>query len=96
MNPDLQSLASSLTSANSVLIVLPQNPDLDKAAAGLGLSLSLIKAGKKSHVVSPSPMTAGLSRLVGVDKVSGEISNKNLVISFSVPEEAIEKVSDEA
>lgn len=93
MNPDIQSLVSSLSPATSVLVVLPQNPDLDKTAAALGLSLALSKSGKKSSVVAPTPMTAGLSRLVGVDQITDQLNNKNLVISFAVPEEAIEKVS---
>ncbi len=93
MNPDLQPLISGIGQANSIIVVLPQNPSLDVAASALSLNLAINKAGKSSKVVSPTPMTAGLSRLVGVDKVSNQISNKNLIISFSVPEEAIEKVS---
>ncbi len=93
MNPDLQTLSSAISSAKSILILISQNPSLDAAASALSLALILNRQGKSANVICPSPMTAGLSRLVGVDKISDQVGNKNLVISFNLPEEAIEKIS---
>jgi hypothetical protein len=93
MNEDIQSLSSGLLNSKSVLLVLPQNPSVDATASALALSLVLSRYQKSTQVVCPTPMTAGHSRLVGVDKVAGELGSKNLVINFDVPEEAIEKVS---
>ncbi len=93
MNDNLSQLVSGITNAKSILILLGTHPSPDSIAAALSLSLSLPQLGKSIKVACPSPMTAGLSRLVGIDKVGSQVNNKNLIISFSVPEEAIEKVS---
>lgn len=92
MNPN-SDLTTGISSAKSILLVLPTNPSPDAAAAALSLYVSLTSSNKTAKVVCPSPMTTGLSRLVGIDKVSDQVGNKNLVISFNVPEESIEKVS---
>jgi hypothetical protein len=62
-------------------------------AAGLSLYLSL-SADKSVSIVSPSPTTVEFNRLVGVNKISQDLGNKNLVISFSdYKAEDIERVS---
>lgn len=71
-----------LSSAQSILIVLPANPRLDFAASALGLASSLGKSGKSASVICSSPMTVELSRLVGVEKVTNRPGNKNLVVHF--------------
>ena len=42
---------------------------------------------------SPSKMRVEHSRLVGIDKISEKIGNRNLIISFDYKEDSIEKVS---
>jgi hypothetical protein len=67
----------------SILILLPKDPIFDQVAAGLSLYLSLSSGRKEVSVVSPSPMLVEFNRLVGVDRVSNEVGNKNLVVKFN-------------
>jgi len=90
MNNDLASLVAS---ANSILITLPDKPSFDEVAAGLAFYLSL-KAAKETNIFCSSPMVVEFNRLIGVDKISGEMGNKNLTITFDkYPAENIERVS---
>jgi len=82
-----------LATAQSVLVVAPKNPNLDKIAASLALFLSLKKAGKSVVVACPDEMTVEFSPLVGVDKIAQQLGGKNLIISFDYIEDSIEKVS---
>jgi len=79
MSASIKTLASE---TNSVLILLPKSPYFDQVAAGLSLGLVLEKE-KETQVFCPTPMTVEFNRLVGVDKVVGELGNKNLKISFT-------------
>lgn len=72
-----------LASAGNVLIVLPNNPNFDQVAAGLSFYLSLVSYGKPVSIACPAPMTVEFSRLVGANKVSQKLSNKNLNIRFT-------------
>ena len=75
------SFKSLIDSATSIAIVLPTKPYLDQVAAALALYVSL-KPTKDITVTSPTPPTVEFSRLIGVDKISAELGNKNLVITF--------------
>lgn len=86
-------IKKALSSAKSVVVLFPQNPTLDTTAASLSLFLSLKEAGKNTAISSPSEMRVEQSRLVGIDKISTEIGNRNLVVSFDYHEDSIEKVS---
>lgn len=87
------SFPSLITSANSILILLPDKPSFDQVAAGLSFYLSL-RGIKDAVVSSPNPMTVEFNRLVGVDKIAQEPGNKNLTIKFkNYPAENIERVS---
>lgn len=72
-----------LSSARSILVVLPTSPRLDVAAAGISFALSFQKTGKITSVVCATPMTVELSRLVGVEKVSDRLGDKNLLVRFN-------------
>lgn len=76
------SLLTALTDSKSVLILLPKNPYFDQVAAATSLFLGL---GSKYDItmVSPVPMVVEYNRLVGVEKITTEIGNKNLVIKVS-------------
>lgn len=88
-----ESFASLVDSASSILIILPVKPSFDLVAAGLSLYLSL-REKKETVIYSPTPMTVGLNRLVGVNKIATEFGNKNLLITFSNYDPVnIEKVS---
>lgn len=87
------SFGSIIGSANSVLILLPTKPFFDQVAAGLSLYLSL-REKKDASISCPSPMVVEFNRLVGVNKITQELGNKNLVVRLvDYPAENIERVS---
>jgi len=88
-------IQSALATAQSIFIALPRNPNFDKAAAGLGLYLSLIKAKKSVEIGSPTEMRVEFSSLMGVDKIKSSFQGgkDSLIVSFDYIEDAIEKVS---
>ena len=84
---------SLISSANSILILLPTKPYFDEVAGALSLYLSLMGT-KNVSVTSSSPMVVEFNRLVGVNKITQELGNKNLVVRFKdYPAESIERVS---
>src|SRR3989344_8049375 len=78
---DIKAFQEALEAAKSVLVLLPQNPDIDAVAAALSLKLSLGQ-GRDVSVACSSPMTVEFNRLVGVDSVTDNPGNKNLIIEF--------------
>lgn len=88
-----QKILKTLQKSKSVFILLPQNPNLDSTAAALALYLSFKEFGKNVIIGCPSEIKVELSRLVGIDKVTDKVGNRNLVISFAYQEDSIEKVS---
>lgn len=76
------SLTSLVDSAASILVLLPTKPYFDQVAAGLGLFLSL-RDRKETQIACPSSMVVEFNRLIGVNKISSEIGNKNLTIRFT-------------
>lgn len=86
-------LKNKLNSAQSILILLSQDPSYDEVAAGLALFLALKKGQKQIAIVSPSAMTVEFSSLVAVDKIRTKIEGRNLLVSFDYVEESVEKVS---
>lgn len=90
---EIGEIKKALDESKSVFVLIPQNPSLDTTAAALSLFLSLQEAGKNAMIGSPSKMQVELSRLVGIDKVTDKVGNRNLIISFDYKEDSIEKVS---
>lgn len=88
--PELQ---EKISSAQKVLIFLPERPFFDQVASALSLFLSLQKAEKTVFVACPSPMTVEFNHLVGVDKISQKIQGSDLIVSFDYPADRVEKVS---
>jgi len=87
------SFRSVIAQSQSLVIFLPKSPSFDEVASALSLFLGL-KDSKPVQIVSASPVTVSLNRLIGVDRISGETGNKNLVIGFSgYDANNIEKVS---
>jgi hypothetical protein len=87
------SFSSLIESASSFLILLPSKPDLDQVAAGLALYLAL-KERKEATISCPTEMLVEFNRLVGVNKITSELGNKNLTIKFTdYPAENVERVS---
>lgn len=90
------SLTPLLQESKSALILLPQNPNFDEVAAACTLFVSLDKSKEDYDVTisCPTPMLVEFNRVVGVDKVSQEVENKNLVVSLNeYPPENVERVS---
>lgn len=86
-------MASLVTSAASILVVLPDKPSFDEVAAGLSFYLSL-RSVKDTNIFCSTPMVVEFNKLIGVDKISSELGNKNLTIAFDgYPAENIERVS---
>lgn len=89
------SFTESLNSAKSVLVLLPANPRFDEVASGLALFLA-VKQTKDAVVSSPAPMVVEFNRLVGVNKISSELGNRDLMIKFvNYPVDSIERVNYE-
>lgn len=87
------SFNSLVDSAASILVLLPTKPYFDQVAAGLALYLSLHDR-KEVAISCPSPMTVGFNRIIGVNKITPELGNKNLTIKFKgYDANNIEKVS---
>jgi hypothetical protein len=87
------SLASLIDSAASILVLLPTKPYFDQVAAGLSLYLS-IHDKKEVNISCPTSMMVGFNRIIGVNRISSELGNKNLTIKFKGYDAGnIEKVS---
>ncbi|KKU87132.1 MAG: Phosphoesterase RecJ domain protein [Candidatus Beckwithbacteria bacterium GW2011_GWC2_47_9] len=90
---NIEPVKQALITAKQVLVLLPQNPNVDNVAAALALYLALVKKGLSTTIGCSSQMTVQFNRLFGVDKIKPRIGNQNLVISFSYPEDSLEKVA---
>lgn len=87
------SLGSIVSSSTSALILLPQGATFDIVAAGLSLYLSLLDS-KNVSISCPTQLTVEFNRLIGVNKITSELGNKNLIIKFAGYEASgIERVS---
>lgn len=89
----LNQLQSFLNSAQNILILTHKDPTIDSLGASLALYLALEKLGKRVEVACPWQPTVEFGNLVGINKVSSKLGNKNLVISFPYVEDSIGKVS---
>jgi hypothetical protein len=91
------SFSEILKTSGSILVLLPGNPNFDTVSAGLALYLSLNGSENKNWDVKiscPTSMTVGFNRIIGVQKISSELGNKNLLIKFkNYDAKNIEKVS---
>ncbi|OGM58583.1 hypothetical protein A2955_01570 [Candidatus Woesebacteria bacterium RIFCSPLOWO2_01_FULL_37_19] len=76
------SFKNIIDKSKSILILLPIRPYFDQVASGLSLFLSL-RDQKNVQISCPSPMVVEFNRLVGVNKISQELGNKNLIVRFT-------------
>ncbi len=93
LSTEAQAFKDYVNQANSIVILLPETAGRDGVAAGLALYLSLNQLGKSVSIVYPKPAVVGWSHLVGINKLSQNLGNKNFVISLDYIEGSIEKVS---
>lgn len=73
-------LTSALSDSKSVCIMLPKTPYFDQVAAGLSLYLAL--KSKNAQIYCDTPMTVEFNRLIGVNKITTQIGNKNLIVKL--------------
>lgn len=90
----LNRLQQQLTSAQSVLILVPATASVDNLAAGLSLHLSLRASNKRSSLVTPQ-ISEVTSTLVETEQLATQFTGKNLVISWPYPEDTVEQVVTE-
>lgn len=87
------SFKSVIDQSKSVLILLPTKPLFDQVAAGVSLYLAL-RQGKEVQIFSSTPVTVEFNRIIGVNKITHELGNKNLIIRFAdYKADDIERVS---
>jgi hypothetical protein len=87
------SFRSLIDSASSILILLPIKPNFDQVVAGLSFYLSLHDT-KNVNISCPAPMMVSFNRIIGINKITSDLGNKNLTLKFDGYEAAnIEKVS---
>ena len=91
--PQVLQIKDFLDTAQSVLVLIGPNSDLDVLAASSALFLSLEQSGKDVVYASPDLPPSPNQNLVGIDRVQTEINNRNLIMSFDYNETAVEKVS---
>lgn len=80
----INSFKKDLSQSNSVLVLLPPEPDELLVNSGLGLYLSLKNLGKKTQI--------GCSKLNNPGPIKSSIGSKNLIINFQFKEENLDKV----
>lgn len=93
-NSIVQKIRDELSKNDNIGIIVGKNPNIDEMAAALSLYL-LLKEDKKASIACPTQPIVELSNLVGIDKVSSQLTGGegDLVVSFPYIEGEIEKVS---
>jgi nanoRNase/pAp phosphatase (c-di-AMP/oligoRNAs hydrolase) len=90
---ETNSLRELVTSSNKIVILLPQNANKDMIAGALSLYLSFLELQKNVGVIYAKEPIVDWSNLIGVNKLTKNLDNKNFVISLDYIEGSIEKVS---
>ena len=90
----IQPLKETLTKAQDVLVLLPQNAGQEMITGALGLYQALNQAGKSALIACPTSLSASSRSLSGGDQIAAKIGNRNLVVSLKVTQrDSIDKVS---
>lgn len=77
--------------ANSIIVLLPPQPNEDQVVAGVSLFLSLKEMGKETQIGCPSefPSKSGIK---GLEHIKDTVGSRNLMVTFDYPEQYLEKV----
>lgn len=70
---ELGELKNLLSSAQNILITLPQEINIDKLATGLAIGLSLEQMGKKVDIVTEGVVRVEHTSLFGVDRIKNKL-----------------------
>jgi hypothetical protein len=94
LTPDtLSLLKDTLASAQNILIFLPPKVKNDQLASGLSLFLGIQSLGKNVTILSPEPIGDLGQGLAGKEKITSQMGNQNLQVSFDYNEDQVDKVS---
>jgi len=91
----MQKIKDAIAAANTIGVVVGQEPTVDEMAAGLSWYLMLNAVNKKTVIATPKDPIVEVSSLVGIDKVQTSFGGNagDLVVSFPYAEGSIDKVS---
>ncbi len=93
LSVEISALQPIIDGAQNIVILLPETATRDAVASALALYLSLSQSQKQVTIGYPKQPIVGWSHLVGLNKLTTKLGNKNFVISLDYQEGAIEKVS---
>lgn len=86
-------LRELVSTAQSILVMLPSEAKLDQIASGMALTTCLEQAGKQVTLLSPTPLGLDQQSLGGISQVHTQLGNRDLTVSFDYHPEAVDKVS---
>ena len=93
LSVEVGALQPIIESAQNIVILLPETATRDAVASALALYLSLTQSQKTVTIGYPKQPIVGWSHLVGLNKLTTKLGNKNFVVSLDYQEGAIDKVS---
>lgn len=90
---DLSPLANALSKAQNVVCFIHPQATYDAVVAAVSMAEMIDKSGRSASVVCEAEMRPEYEQLKGVNKVSQQLGNRDLVISFDYSEEQVDKVN---
>jgi len=84
---------SKIIGAESVVVAVSKNSDLDGLASGLSLYLSLKKLNKNVKIIAKAPTVSDARLLYGVGEIGKKANSKNLVIGVKDAIKNVDKVT---
>ncbi len=90
---NIQLVKEYVDSAQTILVIFPSNPKVDVLASATALYLGLLELKKDVTVLSPETVKQPVDFLSGLEKVSTQLGNHNLQVSFEYEEDMVDKVS---
>ncbi len=91
-NYNINEIKGLVDIAKSILIAVP-NLSVDSLGSALALAVSLKKAGKQVQVFCPQKPDQNYSKLSGLELLTDNYSNSDLIVSLDYPVSQIESVS---
>ncbi len=89
----VNSIQDLLQTAQHPLVIIGPDPSLDILAASASFYLALSAGEREVAYAAPSEPDLDCSALTGVEQLTTEINNKNLIISFDYKPTAVEKIN---
>lgn len=90
----LNTLTGYIQSSNTVVILFKTDASHDERAVVAALAESLRGQGRDVTIATPRQLSPEvIDQFVGLDQVTTELGNQNLVVSFDYNDQAVDKVS---